>query len=217
MSVSSSSVTTSSAGKFTVVSDHMALKTYWEQPPKQTRRHVRMWDTLSGYDFDWEFTAGRDNVFADALSRLHELDETEDTEFVVEPDPDGLYNDEPFVGDLPAPTIVAISALVFASISASCEPIVVAPLTLPLAEGEMEQVLNSESKSLPLTGRTALLTQLPAQFLDPLAAAYKADPLFGPIFANVSDYPSFALVEDALFFEDREGSASRSSSRSHTG
>jgi hypothetical protein len=191
--------------KFTVVSDHMALKTYWEQPPKQTRRHVRMWDTLSGYDFDWEFTAGRDNVFADALSRLHELDETEDTEFVVEPDPDDLYNDEPFVGDLPAPTIVAISALVFASISASCAPVAVAPLTLPLAEGEMEQVLNSESKSLPLTGRTALLTQLPAQFLDPLAAAYKADPLFGPIFANVSDYPSFALVDDALFFEDREG------------
>lgn len=38
--------------KFTVVSDHMPLQTYWTQPPKQSRRHVHTWETLSGFDFD---------------------------------------------------------------------------------------------------------------------------------------------------------------------
>ncbi|GAA5990933.1 hypothetical protein JCM11641_003506 [Rhodosporidiobolus odoratus] len=36
---------------FVVVCDHEPLKTYWTQPPKQTRRHVRLWEVLAEYDF----------------------------------------------------------------------------------------------------------------------------------------------------------------------
>ncbi|GAA5920190.1 hypothetical protein JCM5296_004335 [Sporobolomyces johnsonii] len=36
---------------FIVVCDHEPLRTYWTQPPKQTRRHVRLWETLAQYDF----------------------------------------------------------------------------------------------------------------------------------------------------------------------
>ncbi|GAA5985975.1 hypothetical protein JCM11641_004887, partial [Rhodosporidiobolus odoratus] len=63
--------------RFTVVCDHEPLKTYHTQPPKQTRRHVRLWETLSQFDFDWEFIPWKKNVLADSLSRLAELMHTE--------------------------------------------------------------------------------------------------------------------------------------------
>lgn len=59
--------------RFTVVCDHEPLKTYHTQPPKQTRRHVHLWETLSQFDFDWQFIEGKKNVLADSLSRLAEL------------------------------------------------------------------------------------------------------------------------------------------------
>lgn len=74
---------------FTVVCDHEPLKTYWAQPPKQTRRHVRLWETLSEYNFNWRFLPGKTNELADSLSRLAELVESERVplENALEPTP----------------------------------------------------------------------------------------------------------------------------------
>jgi hypothetical protein len=46
---------------------------YHTQPIQQTRRHVRLWETLSQFDFDREFIPGKENTTADCLSRLAEL------------------------------------------------------------------------------------------------------------------------------------------------
>ena len=57
--------------KFVVVTDHMALQTYWTTLPHLTRRHVRIYNELSRFDFTMEFIPGRENTLADSLSRLY--------------------------------------------------------------------------------------------------------------------------------------------------
>ncbi|GAA6021407.1 hypothetical protein JCM10207_004723 [Rhodosporidiobolus poonsookiae] len=47
-----------------VVTDHMALRTYWDQPPKLTRQHVRLWETLSQFSLAWAFIPGKENALA---------------------------------------------------------------------------------------------------------------------------------------------------------
>jgi hypothetical protein len=178
--------------KFTVVSDHMPLQTYWSQPLKQSRRHVRTWETLSGFDFNWEFTSGKSNSFADALSRLAELD--------LEAQEEALDLEEN-----------ADDELEFAGPHVASDPVVIAPLQLDIEPAELVEVGTSNTKSsLSSEKRGALLTQLPAAFLDPLPAAYSEDSLFGPIVKSLSaghtdEYPSFRLVDDVLFMEDAGG------------
>jgi hypothetical protein len=198
--------------QFTVVSDHLPLQTYWSQPPKPTRRHVRTWQQLSQFSFDGEFIEGRKNRLADSLSRLYEIAGLAPTDSfnsqVAEPDLDDCF-DEPFIGPPTHDTLIAIAALVSATRS-SCAPqaIVLAPLALDLDATELIPLSDSDpdpAKSLPSTSRSRLLTQLPPAFTDDLPRALAADPLLGPILGKIEDYPAFALIDDALFLEDQSG------------
>jgi hypothetical protein len=205
--------------QFTVVSDHLPLQTYWTQPPKPTRRHVRTWQQLSQFSFDWEFIEGRKNKLADSLSRLYEIDGAPrmDPPEVAEPDLDDCF-DDPFIGPPTRDTLVSIAALTSASRTVprasshrdhSISPqVVLAPLALDLDPSELIPLSDSTAnaaKSLPPESRSLLLTQLPPAFMNGLPDALKADSLFGPVIAKVADYPSFALVDDILFLEDQSG------------
>lgn len=79
----------------TFVSDHEPLKAFWATTPTLTRRHVRMANELSRFDFDIEFIPGRDNHIADSLSRIWECTEfpVHDSDYVQEPDLDSLFFD----------------------------------------------------------------------------------------------------------------------------
>jgi hypothetical protein len=206
--------------QFTVVSDHLPLQTYWSQPPKPTRRHVRTWQQLSQFSFDWEFIEGRKNKLADSLSRLYEIEDipfadSSDSQ-VTEPDLDDCF-DEPFIGPPTRDTLTTIAALAFAtresagsvrSLAPGSAPPVLAALALDLDPSELISLSDTSSepaKSLPSNSRSLLLTQLPLPFTDSLPAALAADTLFGPILAKVGDYPTFALVDGILFLEDQSG------------
>jgi hypothetical protein len=78
--------------KFVIVSDHEPLKTFWTTAPTLTRRHIRMYNELSRFDFEMEFIPGKDNVIADSLSRVWECDDlvASDSDFVHEPDLDSI-------------------------------------------------------------------------------------------------------------------------------
>jgi hypothetical protein len=56
--------------KFVVVSDHEPLKRFWTTAPTLTRRHIRMYNELSCFNFEMEFIPGKDNVITDSLSRV---------------------------------------------------------------------------------------------------------------------------------------------------
>jgi RNase H-like domain found in reverse transcriptase/Integrase zinc binding domain/Reverse transcriptase (RNA-dependent DNA polymerase) len=194
--------------KFTVVCDHEPLRTYWMQPPKQTRRHVRTWETLAGYDFDWEFTPGKANSIADSQSRLAELDVT--LPVVVEPD---IADDEMLELASPSsPARLAMAVLVNATVcpSPSSPSVLLAPLQLQVEPNELLSVGDSPTSSLPSSARSRLVTQLPAAFIAPLASAYAKDAFTRPIVAALEDerdteYPSFCLVDGVLFMEDADG------------
>ncbi|GAA5981118.1 hypothetical protein JCM11641_003119 [Rhodosporidiobolus odoratus] len=96
-----------------VVTDHQPLRTYWDQPPKVTRRHVRLWETLSQFSLFWDFIPGKLNVFADSLSRLAELCADEDwlTLPVAQEPPPSSDDKEPFPEDPSARMVIAVLAL----------------------------------------------------------------------------------------------------------
>ncbi|GAA5832382.1 hypothetical protein JCM3770_001313, partial [Rhodotorula araucariae] len=100
---------------FVVVCDHEPLKTYWQQPPKQTRRHVRLWEALSEYDFKWQFIPGKSNSLADALSRLAELDGADGVDLPAADEPSPSHDDdEPFTSSVSASHEILIAGLVAA-------------------------------------------------------------------------------------------------------
>jgi hypothetical protein len=191
--------------RFTVVSDHMPLRTYWTQPPKQTRRHVRMWETLSGFDFDWEFTSGRSNAIADSLSRLAELSLEEQEEPI---DIDAQADDDLELAEsIPLPASLSVAALVNALV-VSPTSILVSSLVAPLAFGL--PLAEPEAELPPPHKRDTMLTQLPSAFRDPLPPAYAADSLFAPVVKSLAEghldeYPAFRLVDGVLFIEDSGG------------
>ncbi|GAA6001491.1 hypothetical protein JCM5350_002153, partial [Sporobolomyces pararoseus] len=170
---------------FTVVSDHMPLKTYWQQDPKLTRRHIRMWETLAEYDFDWEFIPGKENDLADSLSRLAELDSSESSlslPFATEPTPSDDDN-TPFPTE-PSPRMKISIAALISAISAKSRP-----LSSPSASPELLSIL----KSLPDAFELGLRSSLPS------------DTLAKKVLANPSAFPSFSIENDLLFVHDDAG------------
>jgi hypothetical protein len=81
--------------KLVIVSDHEPLKMFWTTAPTLTRRHIRMYNELSHFDFEMEFIPGKDNVIADSLSRVWECDDlvASDSDFIHEPDLNCLFFD----------------------------------------------------------------------------------------------------------------------------
>ncbi|GAA5974836.1 hypothetical protein JCM11641_008388 [Rhodosporidiobolus odoratus] len=109
--------------RFTVVCDHEPLKTWLLQPPRQHRRHVRLWEGLAEYDMDWEFIPGKKNTLAVALSRLAELeDEAAVTDLPFAPKPEPSADDpSPFPTELTtrAHTILASFTVALADVSSA--------------------------------------------------------------------------------------------------
>ncbi|GAA5969842.1 hypothetical protein JCM11641_008057 [Rhodosporidiobolus odoratus] len=176
---------------FTVVCDHEPLKTYHTQPPKQTRRHVRLWETLSQFDFDWEFIPGKTNVLADSLSRLAELMQTEGSlslRETVEPLP-AADDEAPFPREPSTRAMMAIAALRVSSQDAAAgESIFISPL---LAQSS--------------TARTVLISFLPQSFVDALPAALAEDSLGRKVMAEPSAFPAFLVQDGLLFIKEGEG------------
>ncbi|GAA5885381.1 hypothetical protein JCM3774_004861 [Rhodotorula dairenensis] len=171
--------------KFTVCCDHEPLKTYWTQPPKQERRHVRLWETLSQYDFDWMFTPGRVNVLANALSRIAEADPEIDLPVADEPTP-ATDDPEPFTTEPRArPMVLAglMSALEGVHEPAKAKSFQTSP---PLS-------LSAFSPSSWLTS-----SSFPSLLSD-LKTATASDTLCSKILATPTAYPAFA-VEDGLVY-----------------
>ncbi|GAA5921099.1 hypothetical protein JCM5296_000017, partial [Sporobolomyces johnsonii] len=154
---------------FVVVCDHEPLKTYWSQPPKQTRRHVRTWEKLAEYDFTWEFIPGKRNVLADSLSRLAELDGSDGVDLPVANEPlPSEDDDEPFNSSLSPRAQFAIAGLVSgvaARLGASKVPL-----------------LSS------LSSGATVLTGFDPSFVDALRAATAVDPLGAKVLAAPSAY-----------------------------
>jgi transposase InsO family protein len=169
---------------FTVVCDHEPLKTYWTQPPKQTRRHERLWETLAEYDFDWLFTPGETNVLADSLSRLAELVDSEKVDLPVAleptPHPD---NPEPF------PSEPTKGKMVLAALTAALAP-------------------RSKAKSFHLAVLTSpsrlreSLTSFSSEFTDAITVASATDTLCKTILDNPTHFPDFVVSDGLVFLRD---------------
>jgi hypothetical protein len=180
--------------RFTVVCDHEPLKTYHSQPPKQTRRHVRLWETLSLFDFDWKFIEGKKNVIADSLSRLAELMVEEGTLHLKdarEPDPNG---DAPFPTEPSRPPDLARTALISA----------IRTVSSSAGESSLSSSPSSLSSSLN-DARVVLTTSLPQEFVKPLPDATRLDSLGRKVVANPAAFPSFVEDEGLLFLKDDSG------------
>ncbi|GAA5994424.1 hypothetical protein JCM11641_001062 [Rhodosporidiobolus odoratus] len=177
--------------RFTVVCDHEPLKTYHTQPPKQTRRHVRLWETLSQFDFDWEAIPGKKNVLADSLSRLAELMHTEGSlslREAREPVP-AAEDDVPFPQEPSNRAMMAIAAVISASATHSAgKSILLSPLAAPSG----------------LSGLTSLINSLPQFFLDAAAMALSEDALAKKVLASPDAFPAFAVQDGLLFLEEGE-------------
>ncbi|GAA5994452.1 hypothetical protein JCM11641_004573 [Rhodosporidiobolus odoratus] len=166
-----------------VVTDHMPLKTYWDQNPKLTRQHVRLWETLSQFSIVWAFIPGKKNTLADSLSRLAEL--CADDVWLALPDaqepppaPDDL---EPF----PSTPSAKMTLAVFALSSA-----LVLPTTSPSAT--IAPVLNPPS--------ARILAAFPSSFATAFVASLNDDTLGQKILADPSAYPSFHVSPDRFVF-----------------
>ncbi|GAA5980370.1 hypothetical protein JCM11641_001779 [Rhodosporidiobolus odoratus] len=188
-----------------VVTDHQPLKTYWEQTPKLTRRHVRLWETLSQFSLLWDFIPGKLNVFADSLSRLAELCAEE--EWLTLPDaqepPPSSDDDHPFPDEPSAKMILAVLSL--QSGTGRTSDVVVAPLCA-LHSGApvptISPLLAPDGLSSQNLGE--VLTVFPSEFIAALPAAVKEDVLGRKIIAAPDQFPPFALANDLLFRTDGE-------------
>ncbi|GAA5990067.1 hypothetical protein JCM11641_001024 [Rhodosporidiobolus odoratus] len=154
-------------------------------PPKATRRHVRLWEVLAQYDFDWEFIPGVKNVLADALSRLAELDEEERLDLPDAPEPTPSSEDpEPFSSTLSERAHVVFASLVssLSSVSSSSANfLALAPISVP-----------------------SLTSSLPSAFLCSLRSSLQSDALTSKILAAPTSHSGFA-VEDGLVFRADDG------------
>ncbi|GAA5974657.1 hypothetical protein JCM11641_007043 [Rhodosporidiobolus odoratus] len=168
-----------------VVTDHQPFRTYWDQPPKLTRRHVRLWETLSQFSLVWEFIPGRLNTFADALSRLAELCADEDwlTLPIAQEPPQSPDDDTPFPDKPSARMVLAVLALQ-AGTGTCQESVVVAP------------VATSPSQE------PSAFTLLPDSFQKSVPPALAKDTLAAKILAKPSHYPLFSVVDDLVFRSD---------------
>ncbi|GAA5866211.1 hypothetical protein JCM1840_005115 [Sporobolomyces johnsonii] len=175
---------------FTVVCDHEPLKTWVLQPPKPSRRHVRMWEELARFDFDWEFIPGKNNTLADSLSRLAELEGTDGLSIPFAPEPSPPLDDPtPFPTDLSTRAQVILSSLI-ASLPDNSAPSPSGAITLA---------------PLSLTP-PSLVSALPASFLSSLRSATRRDPLGRKILEVPAAYKGF-LVDDGLVFRTDGDSA----------
>ncbi|GAA5978443.1 hypothetical protein JCM11641_007947 [Rhodosporidiobolus odoratus] len=164
-----------------VVTDHLPLRTYWDRPPKLTRRHIRLWETVSQFSLFWEFIPGRENVFADSLSRLAELCVEEkwlNLPTAREPEP-ADDDDAPFPKEPSANMVLAMWSLTTASVDST---LTIAPV-LPSSPPSSSTIVSSFSPS----------------FLSALRSALPLDTLGSKIFLNPSAYPTFSIVDDLLF------------------
>ncbi|GAA5979967.1 hypothetical protein JCM11641_008248 [Rhodosporidiobolus odoratus] len=177
--------------EFTVVCDHEPLKTYHTQPPKQTRRHVRMWETLSEFHFTWEFLPGKKNGLADSLSRLAELMASEGNLSLPEArEPSPAEDDNVALATSPSRR----AELAMGCLVAALRP---CPVMAPVKAGKSFSFPSSPSLSGDF--RTKLTISLPQEFLGHLPALTAADTQCKKILANPEAYPSF-LVEDGLVY-----------------
>ena len=166
---------------FTVVSDHMPLRTYWQQDPKLTRRHIRMWETLAEYDFDWEFIPGKENDLADSLSRLAELGSTvENLSLPVATEPSPADDDDAPFPERPSPRMTVTVAALISAIAA-------------------------KSPSSSSSQVRSVLTAFPDSFETGLRSALPNDTLAKKVLANPSAFPSFAVEDDLVFVSDDSG------------
>ncbi|GAA5988231.1 hypothetical protein JCM11641_002094 [Rhodosporidiobolus odoratus] len=167
--------------RFVVVCDHEPLKTYWTQPPKQTRRHVRLWEVLAQYDIVWEFVPGKNNTLADSLSRLAEIEGLDGIDLPVAEEPvPAEDNSEPFSSSL-TPRVQFAMARLVAAVTTRLEE-----LKVPLLPS-------------PSIMSATVLTGFAPPFVASLREASGRDPLAGKILANYAAYPSFTLVDGLLF------------------
>ncbi|GAA5883412.1 hypothetical protein JCM1840_000196 [Sporobolomyces johnsonii] len=165
--------------RFTVVCDHEPLKTWLRQPPKQDWRHVRMWEELALYDFDWEFIPGKQNHLADSLSWLAELDGSDGLDLPTAPEPSPSADDDaPFPSALSSRAQVVISSLVLGLNSAESPLPLVAPLLAP---------------------SSSILSSLPPAFLTALRSALLKDAVASKVLKAPGAHQGFA-VEDGIVF-----------------
>ncbi|GAA5973565.1 hypothetical protein JCM11641_007124 [Rhodosporidiobolus odoratus] len=183
--------------KFTVVCDHEPLKTYHTQPPKQTRRHVRLWETLSEFNFNWEFLPGKKNGLADSLSCLAELMATEGTLSLPEAkEPSPAEDDNVAFASVPSRR----AELAMACLISTLRPHRL--LMAPLAAGE------SVSFSSPSAGtdfRVKLTASLPQDFLSTLPDATSRDTLCKKVLASPVAFPAFHVEDGLVYAKDDAG------------
>lgn len=178
--------------RFVVVCDHEPLRTYWQQPVQQTRRHARIWELLSQYDIEWQFIPGKSNSVADSLSRLAELDGTDGLALpdADEPSP-APDDDEPFPTEMSPRAQLAMAGLIAASASASVSDAVrsfsLAALTPPAIE------------------RVTALTPYPEPVIADFRSATASDPLGKKVLANPAAYPAFSVLDGLLFIGGDSG------------
>ncbi|GAA5982777.1 hypothetical protein JCM11641_007785, partial [Rhodosporidiobolus odoratus] len=172
---------------FTVVCDHEPLKTWLTQPPKQSRRHVRLWESLAEYGFDWEFIPGKENTLANALSRLAELEEDGTiTDIPFAPEPEPSHNDpSPFPSSLTTRAQVVLASLSVALDTAEPSPVFLFPFSAP---------------SSP-----TIISTLPETFLSALRLSLPADPVVGKVMSDVESFTGVVLEKGLLFRKEEEG------------
>ncbi|GAA5992873.1 hypothetical protein JCM11641_001369 [Rhodosporidiobolus odoratus] len=167
----------------------MPLKTYWDQVPKLTRRHVRLWERLSQFSITWAFIPGKKNVFADSLSRLAEL--CADDAWLTIPDaqepPPAPDDHEPFPTTPSAKMVLAVFALSSATVF-SLLPSFPKPLCAPILDKPSSRIL----AAFPPAFTTSLLNSL------------ASDTLGKKILADPSAYATFHRSDDGFLFR-RDG------------
>ncbi|GAA5879540.1 hypothetical protein JCM16303_003244 [Sporobolomyces ruberrimus] len=176
---------------FVVVCDHEPLKTYWSQPTKQTRRHVRLWESLSQYDFRWDFIPGKSDNLADSLSRLSELDGTDGVDLQETNEPLPSHDDNvPFPIELVATNRMALACL--GSFS-----------TPPLASTSVQSF--HLSALLPESANPELTSALPESLLADIRSSLLVNTIGKKVLANPSSFPAFSVVEDLVWLAGPDG------------
>lgn len=183
----------------TVVTDHEPLKTYWHLPPKQTRRHERIWESLSQYDLKWQFIPGKSNSIADSLSRLAELEDAEGLDLPVADEPSPLYDDDhPYPANLSPRAALAMAGLVAASAShgAGLPPSGVDPSVRSLSLAAL---------SPPSMERITSLIPFSASVLADFRSGTATDALGKKVLANPAAFPAFSVLDGLLFIDGDDG------------
>ena len=181
--------------RFVVRCDHEPLKTYWEQPPKQTRRSTRTWEQLAEYDFEWSFIPGKVNVAADALSRLAEFEEARaELADAEEPTP-ALDDPAPFASELTDQARLCMSACRIAATEEERDPLA------SVEPGPQVRSFPFSLAPLAATDLGASLNGFSHSFLTELRKATAADSLGAKILADPSAFPAYSVVDSLIFLD----------------